>query len=93
MYSKARWNNDKGRRLGGTFHITKYIKSNWFIAACLSRGISYVLERVDVEPTGDAFNSIIRLEIHKPGKPFNPMINAGAITIASLLPGTSCKKN
>jgi glutaminase len=60
-----------------------------FIAACLSRGIPYVLERVDVEPTGDAFNSIIRLEMHKPGKPFNPMINAGAITIASLLPGES----
>jgi glutaminase len=52
-----------------------------------------VLERVDVEPTGDAFNSIIRLEMHKTGKPFNPMINAGAITIASLLPGeTSHKK-
>ncbi|MFJ7684006.1 glutaminase [Peribacillus butanolivorans] len=63
-----------------------------FIAACLGRGISYVLERVDVEPTGDAFNSIIRLEMHKPGKPFNPMINAGAITIASLLPGESSQK-
>lgn len=62
-----------------------------FIAACLSRGISYVLERVDVEPTGDAFNSIIRLEMHKSGKPFNPMINAGAITIASLLPGKSAQ--
>ncbi len=58
-----------------------------FIAACMNRGISYVLDRVDVEPTGDAFNSIIRLEIHKPGKPFNPMINAGAITVASPLPG------
>ncbi|MFF5397357.1 glutaminase [Peribacillus butanolivorans] len=63
-----------------------------FIAACLGRGISYVLERVDVEPTGDAFNSIIRLEMHKPGKPFNPMINAGAITIASLLIGESSQK-
>ncbi|MFD4929835.1 glutaminase [Peribacillus butanolivorans] len=63
-----------------------------FIAACLGRGISYVLDRVDVEPTGDAFNSIIRLEMHKPGKPFNPMINAGAITIASLLPGESSPK-
>lgn len=62
-----------------------------FIAACVSRGIPYVLERVDVEPTGDAFNSIIRLEMHKPGKPFNPMINAGAITIASLLPGKTSK--
>ncbi|WP_338021820.1 glutaminase [Bacillus pakistanensis] len=60
-----------------------------FIAACLDRGIPYVLNRVDVEPTGDAFNSIIRLEMHKPGKPFNPMINAGAITVTSLLNGDS----
>lgn len=63
-----------------------------FVAACVSRGIPYVLERVDVEPTGDAFNSIIRLEMHKSGKPFNPMINAGAITVASLLPGESANK-
>jgi glutaminase len=60
-----------------------------FIAVCLDRGIPYVLERVDVEPTGDAFNSIVRLEMHKPGKPFNPMINAGAITVTSLLYGES----
>lgn len=56
-----------------------------FIAACMDYGISYVLDRVDVEPTGDAFNSIVRLEVHKPGRPFNPMINAGAITVSSLL--------
>ncbi|MDB5083735.1 MAG: glsA, partial [Bacilli bacterium] len=60
-----------------------------FIAACLLTGIPAVLEHVDVEPTGDAFNSIIRLESHHPGKPFNPMINAGAITVASILPGTT----
>ena len=58
-----------------SFTLQSISKVIGFIAACLSRGISYVLERVDVEPTGDAFNSIIRLEIHKPGKPFNPMIN------------------
>lgn len=60
-----------------------------FIAACLDRGIPYVLNHVDVEPTGDAFNSIVRLEMHKPGKPFNPMINVGAITVTSLLNGES----
>lgn len=63
-----------------------------FISVCLDYGVSYVLERVDVEPTGDAFNSIIRLEMHKPGRPFNPMINAGAITVASLLRGESPQK-
>ncbi|MES5896460.1 glutaminase [Bacillus cereus group sp. RP43] len=74
------------------FTLQSISKVLGFIAACLNRGISYVLERVDVEPTGDAFNSIIRLEMHKPGKPFNPMINAGAITVASLLPGTSAQE-
>jgi len=74
------------------FTLQSISKVIGFIAACLNRGISYVLDRVDVEPTGDAFNSIIRLELHKPGKPFNPMINAGAITVASLLPGTSAQE-
>lgn len=60
-----------------------------FLAACESCGIEQVLDKVDVEPTGDAFDSIIRLEAHKPGKPFNPMINAGAITVASMLSGSS----
>lgn len=63
-----------------------------FLAACESRGMETILEKVDVEPTGDAFDSIIRLEAHKPGKPFNPMINAGAITVASMLPGTTAKE-
>ncbi|MCP1123833.1 glutaminase [Bacillus sp. 3103sda1] len=74
------------------FTLQSISKVIGFIAACLSRGITYVLERVDVEPTGDAFNSIIRLEMHKPGKPFNPMINAGAISVASILPGTSAQE-
>lgn len=60
-----------------------------FIYACEITGIDHVLRYVDVEPTGDAFNSIFRLELSHPGRPFNPMINAGAITVASLLPGNS----
>ncbi|WP_246945043.1 glutaminase [Bacillus pinisoli] len=60
-----------------------------FIQVCIDHGISEVLEYVDVEPTGDAFNSIIRLEMSQPGRPFNPMINAGAITVSSMLKGDS----
>lgn len=62
-----------------------------FIAACMHHGVPYVLERVDLEPTGDPFDSIIRLEMHKLGKPLNPMINAGAITVSSILPGEDSK--
>lgn len=42
--------------------------------------------QVGVEPTGDAFNSIIELERHS-HRPYNPMINSGAIAVTSLLKG------
>ena len=50
----------------------------------LSRyGTGTVLQRVGVEPTGEAFNSIVLDEVHN--RPFNPMVNAGAIAIADML--------
>ena len=51
-------------------------------------GREYVLKRVGVEPTGDAFNSIIQLE-ESSKRPFNPMVNAGAIATTSLIKGSS----
>ncbi|MDQ0197818.1 glutaminase [Neobacillus ginsengisoli] len=75
-----------------SFTLQSISKVISFILACKTRGIPSVLEYVDVEPTGDAFNSIFRLELSHPGRPFNPMINAGAITVASLLPGDSPTK-
>jgi glutaminase len=46
-------------------------------------GLERVSSHVGVEPSGDAFNSI---ELQSPGnKPFNPMVNSGAITVAALL--------
>ncbi|RKD24637.1 glutaminase A [Ammoniphilus oxalaticus] len=81
----------EGRLVAGdsdvSFTLQSISKIISFMVACLECGIDCVLERVDVEPTGDAFDSIIRLEASRTGKPFNPMINAGALTIASLLPG------
>lgn len=69
------------------FTIQSVSKIISFIVACMERGISYVLDRVDVEPTGEAFNSIMHLEMKQLSKPLNPFINAGAITVTSMLNG------
>ena len=46
---------------------------------------SAVLEKVGVEPTGEAFNAIVLDEASN--RPFNPMVNAGAIATADLIQG------
>lgn len=43
-----------------------------------------VWDRVDVEPSGDPFNSLVQLE-HEEGIPRNPFINSGAIVICDIL--------
>jgi glutaminase len=49
-------------------------------------GHERVLQHVGVEPSGDPFNSI---ELHGgTNRPFNPMINTGAITVTALLHAT-----
>ncbi|MEK3889381.1 glutaminase A [Bacillus sp. FSL K6-3431] len=55
----------------------------------MDRGQDYVFERVGMEPTGDPFNSIIKLETIAPGKPLNPMINAGALVVTHMIKGNS----
>ena len=49
-------------------------------------GEKQLFEWVKVEPSGDDFASITRLEQFGP-KPSNPMLNAGAITLCSHIPG------
>ncbi|MBD2465137.1 glutaminase A [Oscillatoria sp. FACHB-1407] len=48
-------------------------------------GRERLLTKVGVEPTGDAFNAIVLDEQSK--RPYNPMVNAGAIAITSLIKG------
>jgi glutaminase len=55
--------------------------------ALMDRGEEYVFERVGMEPTGDPFNSIAKLETSIPSKPLNPMINAGALAVTNMIIG------
>lgn len=43
-------------------------------------------ERIGVDATGQAFNSIVAIEQYK-GKEMNPLVNAGAITTTSMIRG------
>lgn len=49
-----------------------------------------IWDRVDVEPSGNPFNSLIQLEYEK-GIPRNPFINSGAIVVTDIL--LSCLTN
>ena len=50
-------------------------------------GLDATLDAVGVEPSGDPFNSITFDDVHN--RPFNPMINAGALVAANLVKGSS----
>ncbi len=56
------------------------------LTLCLAYNIigEEIWSRVDVEPSGNPFNSLIQLEADK-GVPRNPFINAGAIVISDIL--------
>jgi glutaminase len=68
------------------FTIQSVSKPFVYALALADRGINTVLERVGVEPTGNAFNTI---SVDNAGRPFNPMVNAGAIVTTSLVSGDS----
>ncbi|MFG6116802.1 glutaminase A [Halobacillus sp. MO56] len=55
--------------------------------ALMDNGEEFVFDRVGMEPTGDPFHSIYRLEQHAPSKPLNPMINAGALAVTNMIHG------
>ncbi|SCZ77274.1 glutaminase A [Acidaminobacter hydrogenoformans] len=71
------------------FTIQSVSKPMALILALMDWGPDKIFEKVGKEPTGDPFNSMIRLETHEKHKPFNPMINAGAISIAAMIKGDS----
>ncbi|MDJ0897724.1 MAG: glutaminase A [Xenococcus sp. MO_188.B8] len=67
------------------FTIQSISKAFIFGLALEDYGREYVNSKVSVEPTGEAFNSIVLDEATN--RPYNPMVNAGAIATADLIKG------
>jgi glutaminase len=65
------------------FTIQSVSKAFVYCLALEVVGRDKVHERVGVEPSGDAFNAIVFDP--RTNLPYNPMVNAGAITIAGML--------
>ena len=49
-------------------------------------GRADILKWVDVEPTGDAYNAVIKVQTVSK-RPHNPMVNSGGIAVSSLIKG------
>ncbi|SFL42729.1 L-glutaminase [Paenibacillus sp. 1_12] len=69
------------------FTLQSISKVFTLLLALMDQGENGVFSKVGMEPTGDNFNSMLKLELVDPGIPFNPLINAGAITVSSLIAG------
>ena len=67
------------------FSIQSVSKPFLFGQALEDHGREAVLKKVGVEPTGEAFNAIVLDE--GSNRPFNPLVNAGAIATADLIQG------
>jgi glutaminase len=77
-----------GEHYGTGNHLAKF--SIQSISKVLSLALAFYFEeenlwkRVGVEPSGNAFNSLLQLE-YENGIPRNPLINAGALVISDIL--------
>jgi glutaminase len=69
------------------FTIQSISKPFAYAMALTQHGRDTVYKHIGVEPSGDAFNSIVLDE--RTNRPFNAMVNAGAIAVASLIQGAT----
>ncbi|MBU3145591.1 glutaminase A [Clostridium sp. CF012] len=74
------------------FTIQSISKVVTLMLAIIDNGVDYVFTKIGMEPTEAGFNSIINLEKNIDQKPINPMINAGAIAIVSLITGDTAEE-
>lgn len=66
-----------------TFALQSISKPLTYALALMDHGTSYVDSKINVEPSGEAFNEI---SLHgQPSRPANPMVNVGAIATAWLV--------
>lgn len=66
------------------FTIQSISKAISLCKALEVRGTEEVFRHVGMEPSGEAFDSIVELDLQS-HKPFNPMINSGAIAVESTI--------
>ncbi len=72
------------------FTIQSISKPFVFSLALDTHGMEKVRARVDVEPTGDPFHSVIRLDAESK-RPYNPLVNTGAIAMTDLIEAQTSK--
>lgn len=75
-----------------TFTMQSISKIPSFLCGLLDSPRAKIFEKISVEPTQDAFNSIVSLETKNLNRPLNPMINAGAIASLSFVAGHTAEE-
>ncbi|KEZ49942.1 MULTISPECIES: glutaminase A [Metabacillus] len=72
-----------------TFTLQSISKVLTLALVLMDHGEPFVFSKVGMEPTGDPFNSIVKLETHEKQRPLNPMINAGALAVTNMIKGST----
>jgi len=70
------------------FSIQSISKAFVYALVCEGYGHQAIRDRVGVNNTGLAFNSVIAIELNQ-GHPLNPVVNAGALATTALMPGST----
>lgn len=81
----------KAGKTDKNFTLQSTSKPFVYAMALEEHGRDFMRSRVGVEPSGEAFNSIVELE-KSTHRPYNPMINSGAIAVSSFIKDHQDKK-